>query len=178
MSQQKQIVMGAFAGAHGVKGEVKIRSFASDPAALFDFSKLMDKNGKEYVFKKLRNTKPDVFVVRCDAIPTREDAIALKGEKLYVHRDQLPPPDEDEFYHEDLIGLKCETLDGKPHGKVKSVENYGADDMLEIMNVPNVKGTLLIPFTMANFPEIDFDTGIIKLDPLPDPIVSDQEEHA
>lgn len=161
----KMICIGTFAGAHGVRGEVKLRSFTGEPADAVGYGPVVTGDGRRFALKLVREAKPGLLIVRSPEIASREDAQELAGTKLFVPRDRLPPPDEDEFYYEDLVGLAAVTPDGAPFGTVKAVVNYGAGDLLELMNVPGEKGALLIPFTRDAVPDIDFDTGKITIDP-------------
>ena len=158
------ICLGAFAAAHGVKGEVKVKSFTATPADLATYGPLADEKGtRQFTLKLLRETKPGLFVARVDGITDRDQAETLKGIKLYVDRSVLPPPDEEEFYYEDLIGLKAVTEEGAPFGRVKAVLNHGAGDILELTQVPGEKGAKLIPFTKEAVPVIDFDAGQLTI---------------
>jgi len=101
--------------------------------------------------------------VRAPEIKTREDAEALKGQRLYVARAALPEPDEDEFYLDDLVGLNAFDETGASLGTVKAVFNFGADDLLELGDIPGVKGVRLVPFTKAAVPEIRMTEGRISV---------------
>ena len=83
--------------------------------------------------------------------------------KLFVPRDRLPPPEEDEVYHADLVGLLAETTDGKPLGRVLAVLNYGAGDLLEVGE--DRKRSVLYPFTREVVPVLDLEGGKLVIDP-------------
>ncbi|MBD0425664.1 16S rRNA processing protein RimM [Aquisalinus flavus] len=159
------ICIGTFAGAHGVRGEAKLRSFTEVPADAAGYGPVSTEDGRSFTLKLVREAKPGLLIVRSPEIATREEAQGLAGTKLFVPRDRLPPPDDEEFYYEDLVGLAAITPDGAPFGTVKAVVNYGAGDLLELTGVPGEKGVLLIPFTKDAVPEIDFDTGKVTIDP-------------
>ena len=160
----KRICLGAMAGAHGVRGEFKVKSFTGIPDDIAAYGPLeAEKGGRIFTLTLLRPTKPTIFVARAPEIKSREEAQELKGTKLFVPRDRLPPPDEDEFYYEDLVGLSAQTTEGKPWGMVKAVLNHGAGDLLEISQIPGVKGTRLISFTKEDVPEIDFSGQTITV---------------
>jgi len=165
MADPKMICIGTFAGAHGVRGEAKLRAFTEVPTDAVAYGPVSTEDGRRFTLKLVREAKPGLLVVRSPEIASREDAQALGGTKIFVSRDRLPPPDEDEFYYEDLVGLAAVTPDGSPFGKVKAVVNYGAGDLLELMNVPSEKGVLLVPFTKEAVPEIDFTARRITIDP-------------
>ena len=99
------------------------------------------------------------LVARAREVATREDAEALRGLELYVPRDALPPPDEDEFYLADLIGLRAVTPDGAELGRIKSVQNFGAGDLLEI--APETGPTWWLPFTKEAVPEVRIAEGLV-----------------
>jgi 16S rRNA processing protein RimM len=180
MAQDKRICIGAFASAHGVRGEIKVKSFTADPADVAAYGPVeAEKGGATYTLKLLREPKPGLFVARVAELRTREDAEAVRGTKLYVARSKLPPPDEDEFYYEDLIGLHAVTSEGAPYGQVKAVLNHGAGDILELSQVPDVKSAVLIAFTKEAVPEIDFAAGqLTVVPPVDDPEAEDEEGQA
>ena len=105
-----------------------------------------------------------MLVARVAGVSTREAAEALKGVEIFARRDQLPPPSEDEFYYDDLIGLEAVDAAGTPLGRVVSLMNYGAGDVLEIAPVDGGE-TLLLPFTKRVAQSIDFDAGRIVIEP-------------
>ena len=105
-----------------------------------------------------------MLVARVAGVSTREAAEALKGVEIFARRDQLPPSSEDEFYYDDLIGLEAVDTTGAPFGRVVSLMNYGAGDVLEIAPAQGGE-TLLLPFTQRVAPRIDFDAGRIVIEP-------------
>ena len=98
-------------------------------------------------------------MARAKEVATREEAEALRGLALYVPRDLLPPPDEDEFYLADLIGLAAVSPTGEPVGRIKSVQNFGAGDLLEI--APETGATWYLPFTLEAVPEVKIGEGVV-----------------
>ncbi len=162
----KRICIGALAGPHGVRGDFKIRSFTADPADVAAYGQVeAEKGGRRFTLKLLRMQKPGVFIAQAPEIKTREEAETLKGTKLFIARSCLPPPDEDEFYHEDLVGLKAQDADGNGYGKIKAVLNFGAGDLLELFQIPEVKGTRLLEFSHEYVPVIDFENNCITVSP-------------
>lgn len=162
MGEKKRICLGALAGAHGVRGEVKVKSFTEDPENVAAYGSLQSEDGnRSFTLTLVRETKPALFVARAPEITSREEAEELKGTRLYVDRDRLPPPGEDEFYHEDLIGLAARDPGGGPVGRVKAVHNFGAGDILEIQ--PATGKTLLVPFTQEAVPVLNFDQGWLRV---------------
>jgi 16S rRNA processing protein RimM len=169
------IPLGIFGAPHGVRGELRVKSYTQEPKAIGAYGKLTDRAGKAvYELTALRPIKDDMLVVRLAGVDAREAAEKLTGAELFARRAQLPPPDEDEFYHDDLIGLQAETEDGERLGRVIALSNYGAGDILEI--APEGGGeTLLLPFTKAVAVAIDFEAGRIVIAP-PREIDGDAQE--
>jgi 16S rRNA processing protein RimM len=156
---ERLILVGRVAGAFGVKGEVRITSYTDDPAALVRYGALRRADGSPGLTLSGGRTQKGALIARAKEIITREDAEALRGLELFIERDALPPPDEDEFYFADLIGLAAVTPDGAPLGRIKSVQNFGAGDLLEI--APESGPTWWLPFTMEAVPEVRIAEGIV-----------------
>lgn len=162
MNGGKRICLGAFAGAHGVRGEAKVKCFTEAPQNIAAYGAVTSEDGKRsFSLKVVRILKPDLVLVRAPEIAGREDAQALAGMRLYVDRAALPATGKDEFYFEDLIGLEAFTEDGAPAGRVAAVHNFGAGDILELDDIPGRKGGAMIAFTRALVPEIDLAAGRI-----------------
>ena len=161
---ETHICVGAIAGAFGVKGEVRLKSFTADPDAIAHYSPLSTEDGSRSFTVTLDRPVKGGFVARLSGIATKEQADALKGTRLYARRDQLPSLPDDEFYHADLIGLAVFDTGGQELGRVKSVLNHGAGDLLEIHG-PGLKNTVLLPFTRDAVPTVDLASGRIIADP-------------
>jgi 16S rRNA processing protein RimM len=148
------VLVGKFGAAHGIKGEVRLQSFTGDPAAVGRYGPLRDVNGRQFILIALRPLKGDLFVARVEGIKDRTAAEALVNVELFVNRAALPPPEEDEFYLADLIGLDARDRAGERLGTILNVLNFGGGDILEV--VPEGGGeTWLLPFTKEVVPEID-----------------------
>jgi 16S rRNA processing protein RimM len=159
------ICIGAIAGAHGVRGGVRIKPFTDDPEAVAAYGAVSDESGDRRYELRLTGRAKGVVLAKLSGIETREAAEALKGLRLYVPRAALPPPDADEFYHADLVGLAVETMDGDVFGNVHAVHDFGAGDLLEIRTA---EGELvLLPFTEAAVPVVDIAAGRVVIDPPP-----------
>ena len=157
-TDSRLILVGQIGGGFGVRGEVRVTAFTADPLALTAYGPLLRADGS--VALTLTSTRPDKagVVGRAKEIATKEEADALRGLKLHVPRDRFPEPDEDEFYLADLIGVQARGADGAVMGQVKSVQNFGADDMLEI--APATGGpTWYLPFTKEAVPELHLADG-------------------
>lgn len=147
MSDGRLIVVGQIAGAFGVRGEVRIRSFTEDPEACFAYGPLMDANGAIILTPvKARVLNQDFGVVAREN-RQREEWEALKGTLLHVPRAAMPPPGDDEFYIADLIGMEVVHADGRLLGKVAAVHNFGAGDLVEI--APSSGASFMLPFDEA-----------------------------
>ena len=156
------IVIAAIAGAHGVRGEAKVKPFG-DPAALCGYGPFLDETGAVIATPARARQQGDFAVVGFKETFTREQIQALKGALLYVRREALPDPDEDEYYHADLIGLRAQTREGAPLGEVRAVHDFGAGDVLEIGGGDE---TLMVPFTKANAPVVNLQDGVVVIAPL------------
>jgi 16S rRNA processing protein RimM len=146
------IQVGRVAGAFGVKGEVRLTAFTAEPLALLDYKDLLREDGSPGLTLTSGRAAKGGVVARAREVETREQAEALRGLKLYIPRDRLPEPEEDEFYVTDLIGLSVETADGEALGVVKSVQDFGAGDLLEIQ--PPEGASWYLPFTREAVPEV------------------------
>lgn len=158
------ICVGAIGGAFGVQGEVRLKSFTAEATSIADYAPLTTEDGsREFDVVVTRSIK-NGLAARLSGVVTKEEADALKGTQLFAPRDRLPELPEDEFYHTDLIGLEVRDTGGTVLGNVKSVQNNGAEDLLEIHG-PGLKNTVLLPFTRAAVPTVDIKGGRIVADP-------------
>jgi 16S rRNA processing protein RimM len=160
------ILVGVFGAPHGVRGELRLKSYTSDPMAIAGYAPLTDAAGKRrFVIEAARPVKDDMLVVRVAGIADRDAAAALTNQRLHVPRAVLPPSEEeDEFYHADLVGLRVETAGGTPLGTVAAVLDYGAGDILEV-KPPGGGTAFLLPFTKAAVPVVDIAGGRLVAEP-------------
>ena len=167
------VEVGVFGAPHGVKGEMRLKSFTADPLGIQDYAPLTDKTGQRlFVLKTARLVKDDMLVVAVEGVSDRSAAEALTNLTLWVPRDQLPEPDEEEFYHADLIGLVAHAPDGTALGTVTAVHDFGAGDILDI--APLIDGpSLLVPFTKAIVPVGDLAAGRLTVI-LPDEVEGEE----
>ena len=157
------IELGAITKPHGIKGDVFIKPFGDDPLTLNHYGPLTDPSGTQiFTITSLKLNPKGMLVAKIKEIQDRTQAEALKGTVLCVERDKLPAPDDDEFYHTDLIGLEARLQTGKPVGKIIRVDNFGAGDLLEIMP-QNSQTSLYLSFTKDNVPELHIDAGYIVI---------------
>ncbi|MBX8801445.1 ribosome maturation factor RimM [Ochrobactrum sp. MR28] len=165
------VQLAVIGAAHGIKGEVRVKTYTGDPLDLGSYGLLYDTSGKSYEILSIRPSKT-VVVVRFAGVDDRNAAEALNGKELYVDHAQLPQDlDEDEFYYTDLIGLAVRDSAGVSYGKVSAVFNFGGGDVLEIKE--SGKKPVLIPFTLVSVPEILMEEGAILIDPLVAGLVDD-----
>ncbi|MES2326651.1 MAG: ribosome maturation factor RimM [Pseudomonadota bacterium] len=155
---ERRISLAAVAGAHGVKGEVRLKLFSDSGKNLSVHEKLYVGNTERRLLS-VRDTGKTA-VARIEGVNDRSAAEALRGSLVEVDRSALPPLEEGEYYHVDLIGLPAVDAAGNRIGTVVAVENYGAGDLLEIELHDGKRS--LIPFK----PGIaDLEEGRITLDP-------------
>jgi 16S rRNA processing protein RimM len=158
------ILLGVIAGAHGVRGQVRIRSFTAEPQAIAAYGPLQDEAGRRRFELRVTGLTKEGVIARIEGVADREAADALRGVRLYLPRSALPPPGAEEFYHADLIGLAAEGVDGAPLGRVVAVQNFGAGDVLEIAP-PGDGAAIFVPFSRAAVPVVDVAGRRIVLDP-------------
>lgn len=150
-----------------MRGEVKIKSFTDNPRAIGRYGPVEDESGGRRFKLAVRGEAKGLVIARLDGIVDRDQAEALKGLRLYVPRDKLPKPRRGEWYVADLIGLAAVDTVGAPLGTVKSVQNFGAGDVIELEGTDGT--TEFLPFTKAVVPEVDLEGGRVVIDP-PDEI--------
>ncbi len=171
---QNPIQMAVIGAAHGIKGEVRVKSYTGDPLALDDYGPLYTEDGRAFTILDIRMQK-DMAVVRFKGVNDRSAAEALTGTALFVDRDMLPEDLEDEeFYHADLIGLDAVDLEEAPIGKIMAVHNFGGGDILEIART--TRSTVLVPFTKAAVPLVDVLAGKVQVDPVSAGLVDTDDE--
>ncbi len=163
MALDNLILVGVVQGAFGVKGEIRIKSFTSNPNDIFKYAPFLNEKGAILFEIKTWRAIKDGFAFFTKTPISREQAMELRNTKIYVPRDKLPQIGDDEFYHVDLIGLKVESLNGENLGNISNIMS-GSQDILEISNHPDLKKAWLLPFTLANVPIIDLKGGKIIAD--------------
>jgi 16S rRNA processing protein RimM len=183
------VLVGEFGRAHGLKGEVRLKSYTADPQAIADYHPLMTDNGRSVSLKSVRpapGSTPDLLIAQVQGVTTREAAEALNRVRLSLSRDKLPAPEEeDEFLLADLIGLPVQDEAGERLGTIVDMPNYGGGDLLEI--APAEKGpTAFLPFTRAFVPVVDIAAKRVVIappedffapaKPEPEPDTTDEDE--
>ncbi|MBB6355653.1 ribosome maturation factor RimM [Aminobacter aganoensis] len=171
---QNPIQMAVIGAAHGIKGELRVKTFTGDPLALADYGPLYAKDGRAFEIAAIRPAN-EVVVVRFKGVNDRNAAEALTNTELFVDRSALPDDGEEgEFYHTDLVGLVVRDETGEPVGKVFAVQNFGGGDILEIQ-YQDRKG-VLIPFTQAAVPVVDIAGGFVAIDTVAAGLVEDEDD--
>ncbi len=168
---ENPVQMAVIGAAHGIRGEVRVKTFTGDPLALADYGPLYAKDGRAFEIAGIRPAGT-VVVVRFKGVDDRGAAEALAGTELSVDRSALPDEEEDEFYHADLIGLEVRDETGAI-GRVVAVHNFGGGDILDL-TLGTRKG-VLIPFSKAAVPEVSVAGGFVRIDPMAAGLVEDEE---
>lgn len=149
-----RMLLGHIGAAHGIRGEVMIRTYTADPADIAAYGPLSDEAGVlTFRISVVRVTDKGV-VARITGVQDRTAAEALRGTALYIERHMLPAAAEREYYHADLVGLAVLGPDGARIGEVVAVQNFGAGDLLEI-RLTGTSRTELIAFTDDFVPTVD-----------------------
>src|SRR5260221_9037421 len=159
-----RLCVGIITGAQGVRGAVRIKSFTAVPEAVAAYGPVADEAGqREFALRPVGRAK-GVVIATIAGVADRDAAERLKGVRLYVARDKLPAPGEEEYYHADLIGLAAVLRGGTPLGRGRAGHEYGAGDSLEGGSEGGVTG--MGPFTRAAGPEVDLAAGRLGIEPL------------
>ncbi len=158
----KAMVCVAQVGApHGVRGAFHLRCFTEAPENVAAYGTLCDERGRPLFDLRIVGPAKGGVIATVPGVTDRNAAEALRGQSLYVPRERLPATDEDEYYHEDLVGLAARDADGRELGKVVAVLNYGAGDILEIAT--DEGGSELVPFTRAAVPTVDLAARTVEV---------------
>jgi 16S rRNA processing protein RimM len=169
----KRVMVGEIGRPHGVRGLVRLRAFTEDPAAIAAYSPLTDESGT----RRFAITLKGGDIAAIEGVTDRDAAQRLTGTKLFVERDRLPPPAEEEFYLTDLIGLIAVTEQGESLGAIRAVEDHGAGAFLVVEGAGREH---LLPFTKAVVPVVDIAGGRVTVVPPGEILVPPpaDEEHA
>ena len=163
MTEKTWILVGVAGAPHGVRGELRLKSYTETPMAIAAYPALWagDPPSQRLRLATARPLKDDMLVVRFEGVDGRDAAQALTNTRLFVARTDLQPTEEDEFYHADLIGLDARGPDGVSIGTVTAVKNFGAGDLLEI--APPRGESFYVPFTRIFVPVVDVRAGRVEL---------------
>lgn len=164
-SAESRVLIAEIGAARGIRGEVRIRSYAQDPAALADYGPLVTGDGRKLTIRRLKPAG-NGLIAEIEGVTTRNDAEALRNVRLYVDRAVLPEPETDEWYYTDLVGLEVRAPGGDAIGAVVAVQDFGAGDLLEL-RMEGAASTVYVPFTREVVPQVDVAAGFLVLDPPP-----------
>lgn len=172
---ENPVLVGTIGAAQGLRGEVRVRTYTTDPTALGDYGHLHSADGRSFEVLEVREAK-NMAIVRFRGINDRTTAETLNGLELYIERDNLPDDalDDDEFFYADLEGLEAVDDNGTSYGAVSGIFDFGAGDLLELKG-PG-KRPVLIPFSEAAVLEIDLEGGRILIDPLAAGLVDEPKD--
>lgn len=160
----RRILLGQIMRAHGIRGEVIVKTFTGAPADIGAYGALTDADGRDPLRLSVVRASEKGAVARIAGVDDRNAAEALKGRELFVARNRLPAAREGEYYHADLIGLDVFDRRSQRIGRVVDVQNFGAGDLLEILREEG-KDTDLIPFTATCVPDVDLANGRVTIEP-------------
>jgi 16S rRNA processing protein RimM len=161
--EHRRVCVARIGAAHGVRGEVKLWSFTTDPMAVARYGMLESEDGRPFDVEIVRSAK-DFLIARIKGVADRTAAEQLRNLDLYIGRDRLPEAGVDEYYYADLVGLSAEDVTGTLLGTVTAVHNFGAGDLLEVR--PNGGGdTVMVPFTAEVVPVIDIAHSKVVIEP-------------
>jgi 16S rRNA processing protein RimM len=163
MGSERRVLMGLVLGAHGIKGAVRILSYAAEPADIASYGSLEDESGGRKFSLTVVGKARGAVLAEVEGIGDRDAATALKGTKLYVRRSALPAPAEGEFYWDDLVGLRAELKGGTALGEVTAVHDYGGGPSLEVKR--EAGASVMVPFTNRVVPVVDLEAGRLVIDP-------------
>lgn len=161
---RSHVLLATIATAHGIRGEVMVRTYTGDPEAITRYGPLSDASGTRTFKIRSARATPKGVIVRLDGIADRNAAEALRGTDLYVPRAKLPKAKDGEYYHADLVGLEVRDTSGAVIGRVANVSNFGAGDLLDV-ELTGTKSTDYVPFTNANVPEVNLAEGYVTIIP-------------
>jgi len=157
-----RLAIGAIAGAHGVRGQFKVKPFTAAPRDIAAYGPVLA--GERHLTLSVKGvTANGLVIVAAAEITDRDAAQALRGTELTVARDRLPDPDGDEIYHADLIGLVAKSPDGTVLGRIVALHDFGAGEIVEVK--PSKGASMMLPFAPEFVPEIDLDSGRVIIDP-------------
>lgn len=153
-----RVCVGAIVGAHGVRGQVRIKSFTADPADVAAYGPVESEDGTCRFKLKAMGEVKGLIIAKLEGVNDRNAAEAMRGTRFYVPRERLPDLEEDEFLYTDLVGLRAESVDGAVLGTVRGVADFGAGEVLDI-------GGFMVPFTKADVPVVDIAGGRVVVVP-------------
>ena len=164
-ASESRVCLGVIVGAKGVNGEVRIKSFTEVPTDVGSYGPVESEDGTKTWEVRVVGQAKGVVVAKLKGIADRNQAEDVKGEKLYVARAKLPPPEEGTYYHADLVGLKVVLTTGESKGSILAVYNFGAGDIIEVGD--GTTASVMVPFSDAAIAEVNMKDGVVRVEPLP-----------
>ncbi len=165
-NSDERVAVGVVVGAHGIRGQVKIKSFTTNPYDITAYGTILNKDGTRRFDLSIDAETKGTLIATLKGVKDRNAAELMRGTELFVAKDRIPEPEEDEFYYDDLIGLEVRAENGEVLGSISAVQNYGAGDVVE-MKLASTNQKELYPFTKATFPSLHIAEGYCIAD-LPD----------
>ncbi|MBI1260405.1 MAG: ribosome maturation factor RimM [Rhizobiales bacterium] len=160
-----KVCLGVIVSSHGVRGLVRVKPFTEEPMNVGAYGPVETGDGKRRFAVEAMSMAKGLVLCRLEGVNDRDMADALRGTELYVPRERLPEPEEDEdFYQADLIGLETVDAQGRHYGRVLGFQNFGAGDLIEIDPVTG-GASVLMPFTADNVPAVDMEARLVIIDP-------------
>ena len=168
-----KVCLGVIVGVHGVKGLMRVKSYTEIDSDILSYGILENDSGDQFEVK-IKGKSKGTLLVEVEGVTDRNTAESLKGTKLFISRDALPAPQEEEFYYSDLVDLSVYKLDGSFVGRVIGVHDFGAGDLIDI-SLKDSNQTVLVPFTREIVTEIDLENNTLTIDPMPGLIDDDDD---
>ena len=162
MAKPALILLGRITAAHGIRGEVQVRTYTGAPESIASYGPLSDKEGRRTFKLRVVRVTDKGIIARVEGVADRNAAETLKGIELYVERAKLPAASEGEYYHADLIGLRAVSPEGEEIGRIVAVANFGAGDLLEVQ-LTGGTATEYVPFSDACVPHVDIAAGVATI---------------
>lgn len=159
-----RICLGVIVGAKGIAGEVRIKSFTEDPLDVGSYGPVESEDGETVWDVKVVGESKGTVTAKLKGVTDRNQAEAMKGQKLFVDRSKLPPADAGTYYHADLVGLKAVLSTGEEIGSVLALYNFGAGDIIEVGT--DQSDSTMVPFT-DDVVEVNIEGGFVRIEPLP-----------
>ena len=153
-NSEKNVCIAKIVAPHGIRGLVKIIFYTDDPANIASYGDIFDKTESRTFQIQIKSQQKQLFLTAIAGVEDRTAAEELAGLKLYVARDSLPEPEEENFYINDLLNMDVHNTAGELIGTVENIENFGAGDIIEI-KFKETNKTQCYSFTKQNFPHVD-----------------------
>jgi 16S rRNA processing protein RimM len=160
----KTVCLGEIVAAHGIKGHVKIKTHTGNPLDIGAYGPVTDEKGKTYTLSNIRQASPNAAIAFIQGVTDRNQAEALRGVKFFIEREQLPEPTDDEYYHEDLVGLNVQDEQGTIYGTVLGLQNFGAGEFFDIKSDDQTK-IITLPFNEDAVLDICIEEGFMIINP-------------